>query len=127
MRLANLAGRATLVTDGGGVDVATASGGRFGPDVQSLYDDWAAFTAQATELDLAAAVPVDEAALGPPAPAPRQVFAIGLNYRSHAEETGMQVPAVPATFTKFPACLTGPHDGVALSGTPSTGRSSWWR
>ena len=48
-------------------------------------------------------------------PAPRQVFAIGLNYRTHAEESGMQVPGVPATFTKFPACLNGPFDDVELS------------
>ncbi|MGH9113872.1 MAG: fumarylacetoacetate hydrolase family protein [Acidimicrobiales bacterium] len=28
----------------------------------------------------------------------------------------MEIPSVPATFTKFPACLTGPHDDVPLSG-----------
>ncbi len=28
----------------------------------------------------------------------------------------MEVPAIPATFTKFPACLTGPFDEVELSG-----------
>jgi 2-keto-4-pentenoate hydratase/2-oxohepta-3-ene-1,7-dioic acid hydratase in catechol pathway len=45
------------------------------------------------------------------------VFAIGLNYRSHAEESGMALPAVPATFTKFPASLAGPFDDVELVGT----------
>jgi 2,4-diketo-3-deoxy-L-fuconate hydrolase len=44
------------------------------------------------------------------------VFAIGLNYRSHAEESGMEVPGVPATFTKFPASLAGPHDDIELGG-----------
>jgi 2-keto-4-pentenoate hydratase/2-oxohepta-3-ene-1,7-dioic acid hydratase in catechol pathway len=44
------------------------------------------------------------------------VFAVGLNYRSHAEESGMEIPSVPATFTKFPACLTGPFADVELSG-----------
>jgi 2-keto-4-pentenoate hydratase/2-oxohepta-3-ene-1,7-dioic acid hydratase in catechol pathway len=52
--------------------------------------------------------------LGCPVPRPRQVFAIGLNYRSHAEESGMAVPEVPATFTKFPASLAGPFDEVEL-------------
>ena len=119
MRLANVDGRATLVTDhdgGSGVDVATASSGRFGPEVQPLYDEWADFRTWAHDVDLGGAEPFDEAALGPPAPSPRQVFAIGLNYRSHAAESGMDVPAVPATFTKFPACLAGPHDDVVLSG-----------
>ena len=43
-----------------------------------------------------------------------QVFAIGLNYRSHAEESGMELPTVPATFTKFPSSLTGPFDDVEI-------------
>jgi 2-keto-4-pentenoate hydratase/2-oxohepta-3-ene-1,7-dioic acid hydratase in catechol pathway len=44
------------------------------------------------------------------------VFAIGLNYRSHAEESGMDVPSIPATFTKFPASLAGPFDDVEVAG-----------
>ena len=120
MKLANLAGRATVLTEGGGVDVERASAGRFGPAVQTLYDDWAAFRAFATAagdgLDPASATPVDEARLGSPAPTPRQVFGIGLNYRQHAEESGMAIPSMPATFTKFPACLTGPFDDVELAG-----------
>ena len=47
---------------------------------------------------------------------PRQVFAIGLNYRTHAEESGMVVPDVPATFTKFPASLAGPFDDIEIVG-----------
>ena len=117
MKLANLDGRATVVTEAGGIDVAAASDGRFGPDVQRLYDEWTAFRAFADGLHDAEASPIDETKLGSPAPTPRQVFAIGLNYRAHAEESGMAVPTIPATFTKFPACLTGPFDDVELSGT----------
>jgi 2,4-didehydro-3-deoxy-L-rhamnonate hydrolase len=121
MRLANLGGRATIIsepdpTHGRGIDVATASGGQFGPDVQPLFDDWASFHAFAAALDTGAAVPIDQTLLGPPVPAPRQVFAIGLNYQAHAQESGMAVPTVPATFTKFPACLTGPFADVELAG-----------
>ncbi len=43
MKLANLDGRATVVTDGGGIDVAKASDGEFGPDVQSLFGVWGDF------------------------------------------------------------------------------------
>jgi 2,4-didehydro-3-deoxy-L-rhamnonate hydrolase len=49
-------------------------------------------------------------------PLPHQVFAIGLNYRTHAEESGMAAPDVPATFTKFPASLAGPFDDIAIVG-----------
>jgi 2,4-diketo-3-deoxy-L-fuconate hydrolase len=134
MKLANHAERAVIVTgDATGpeiaaagtaaVDVEKASGGRFGPDMPSVYDAWDAFgtwaaglaAGRATEPAVAAAsVTLDPAQLGPPSPRPRQVFGIGLNYRAHADETGATVPGIPATFTKFPTCITGPFAEVAL-------------
>jgi 2-keto-4-pentenoate hydratase/2-oxohepta-3-ene-1,7-dioic acid hydratase in catechol pathway len=116
MKLANLGGRAALITADGAIDLATASAGRFGPDVQPLYDEWAALREWFATSDRPAATPYDERDLLTPVPAPRQVFAIGLNYRSHAEESGMAVPDIPATFTKFPASLTGPFADVELAG-----------
>jgi 2-keto-4-pentenoate hydratase/2-oxohepta-3-ene-1,7-dioic acid hydratase in catechol pathway len=113
MKLANHDGRAVLVLDGSIADVHDASGGRFGPDPMSVYDDWPAFVELAAGVT-AGTAPLAEASLRCPVPAPRQVFAIGLNYRSHAEESGMAVPSVPATFTKFPASLAGPFDDVEL-------------
>jgi len=59
---------------------------------------------------------LDALVLGPPVPDARQVFGIGLNYQSHAEESGMELPPAPLTFTKFPSCLAGPTTDVALSG-----------
>ncbi len=41
--------------------------------------------------------------LGPPVPRPRQVFAIGVNYREHADEAGYPPDTLPVTFTKFPS------------------------
>lgn len=116
MKLANLDGRATLITGTGAIDVATASDGRFRPDLTAVYDDWDRFRGAAAGLATSPAVAFDELRLGPPVPAPRQVFAIGLNYREHAQESGMPVPAIPATFTKFPASLTGPFADVELAG-----------
>ena len=119
MRLANEDGRAVIVTsaDGAlrGVDVARASNGRFGPELAAVFEDWTAFRAVADDL-VRSGPPqtLDEASLGPPSPAPRQVFGIGINYKSHAEETGAVLPAKPATFTKFPTSLTGPFATVVL-------------
>jgi 2,4-diketo-3-deoxy-L-fuconate hydrolase len=115
MKLANHGGRAAIVLDDTIADVHDASGGRFGPDLASVYDDWAAFVDFAAGVG-AGSAPLVEASLGCPVPAPRQVFAIGLNYRSHAEESGMALPAVPATFTKFPASLSGPFDDIEIVG-----------
>jgi 2-keto-4-pentenoate hydratase/2-oxohepta-3-ene-1,7-dioic acid hydratase in catechol pathway len=61
-------------------------------------------------------VPLDESMLGAPSPEPRQVFGIGLNYASHAAESGAELPAIPAVFTKYPASLGGPFDPIELSG-----------
>ena len=124
MRIANLSGRAAVVTapsTGSGtrraIDVATASAGRFGPDPQALFDDWEAFVAWAADLgeaDAAASVPFDETALGAPVPRPRQVFAIGLNYAEHAAEAGYPPDSMPVTFTKFPSSIVGPEAVVEL-------------
>jgi 2-keto-4-pentenoate hydratase/2-oxohepta-3-ene-1,7-dioic acid hydratase in catechol pathway len=113
MRVMNLAGRLSLAVDGGAVDVGEASGGRFGPDVQPVYAQWEEFRDWAATCT-AKPVPFDERQLGAPAPRPPQVFAIGLNYRDHAEEAGLELPESPMVFTKFPASVTGPFDTITL-------------
>ena len=115
MKLANHADRAALVLEDSVADVAKASDGRFGPDLGGVYDDWDGFVDFAASVTRATDALV-EADLGCPVPAPRQVFAIGLNYRSHAEESGMALPEVPATFTKYPASLGGPFDDIEIVG-----------
>jgi 2-keto-4-pentenoate hydratase/2-oxohepta-3-ene-1,7-dioic acid hydratase in catechol pathway len=39
--------------------------------------------------------------------APQKIIAIGLNYRNHARETGMQVPPVPMSWCKYTSSLLG--------------------
>jgi 2-keto-4-pentenoate hydratase/2-oxohepta-3-ene-1,7-dioic acid hydratase in catechol pathway len=113
VKIANSKGRAVLVIGDEIADVADASDGRFGPDPNAVYDEWMDFVAFAAGVTSGTA-PLVEADLRCPVPAPRQVFAIGINYRSHAEEAGMALPTVPATFTKFPASLAGPFDDVEI-------------
>jgi len=115
MKIANANGRAVLVMDDEIADVAEASDGRFGPEPMQLFDDWTAFVEFGPTVTTATA-PLVESDVRCPVPAPRQVFAIGLNYRSHAEEAGMALPEVPATFTKFPASLAGPYDDIEIVG-----------
>lgn len=115
MKLANANGRVALVLGDQIADVEKASGGRFGPDPMDLYDRWDEFRDFAA-TDTAPTGPLVETALRNPVPRPRQVFAIGLNYRSHAEESGLALPEVPAVFTKFPASLAGPFEDIAIVG-----------
>lgn len=115
MRLANARGRAVLVLDDQIADIATVSGGRFGPDPMSLYDEWSAFREFAATVTAGTGALI-EADLGNPVPRPRQVFAIGINYRAHAEESGTALAEVPIVFTKFPTSLTGPFDDIEVVG-----------
>jgi 2-keto-4-pentenoate hydratase/2-oxohepta-3-ene-1,7-dioic acid hydratase in catechol pathway len=119
MRLVNHGGRAVLLrkrADGtdAGIDVAIASRGAFDPDPQALYEQWDRFQAWAETTVVEPTVMIRRELLGPPVPAPRQVFAIGLNYAEHASESKMTGGTVPPTFTKFPTCLTGPYATVEL-------------
>lgn len=113
MRIANTDGRAKLLVDGGAVDIERASSGRFGSDPQAIYDRvddlraWADTVRTADE-------PWDPASAGPPVPAPRQVFAIALNYTDHAAEAGVQTPDAPLVFVKYMTSLAGPITEVRL-------------
>lgn len=113
MRFANLGGRMVIVVDGGAIDVATASGGRFGPEPAACYESWADFVGWAAGAT-GTAEPYDPALLGAPSPAPRQSYGIGLNYSAHAAEANAPHPEFPPTFTKFPTCITGPYADVEL-------------
>jgi 2-keto-4-pentenoate hydratase/2-oxohepta-3-ene-1,7-dioic acid hydratase in catechol pathway len=45
---------------------------------------------------------------------PRKILAIGLNYRSHAEESELDVPSVPVVFAKWPSSLIGPEQPIVI-------------
>ncbi len=45
---------------------------------------------------------------------PPRVFAIGLNYRDHAAESKMELPAAPVVFFKLPTAIAGPGDAIVL-------------
>jgi 2-keto-4-pentenoate hydratase/2-oxohepta-3-ene-1,7-dioic acid hydratase in catechol pathway len=121
VRVANLDGRAVLVTAERALDIAQASDGRFGPDPMQVLADWDEFRRWAAAADTAAGQDFEPDRLGAPVPRPRQVFAVALNYRPHAAEAGFTPPEVPLIFTKFPSCITGPYGEIA---TPP-GKVDW--
>lgn len=41
-----------------------------------------------------------------------KIICIGLNYRDHAEETGLPIPDEPVIFAKFPSAVSGPGDDI---------------
>lgn len=45
---------------------------------------------------------------------PQKILAIGLNYRSHAEESELAVPSVPVVFAKLPSSLIGHGQPIVI-------------
>ncbi|PWB97744.1 fumarylacetoacetate hydrolase family protein [Salinibacterium hongtaonis] len=113
MRIANLNGRVALITESGAVDIASASGGVFGPDPMDVYERWQEFSAWAQTAPTEGSA-YDEADLGIPVPRPPQIIAIGVNYKAHAEEAGIPAPEELMVFTKFRSSLAAPNATIEL-------------
>ena len=52
--------------------------------------------------------------IGAPVGVVPKFLGIGLNYRDHAEETGMPIPEIPIVFAKASSCVSGPYDPVLV-------------
>jgi 2,4-didehydro-3-deoxy-L-rhamnonate hydrolase len=113
VRIANVNDRLKLLVGDGAVDVETESDGRFSSNPQTIYDRFVDFQDWARGVNAPSEAFVSSSA-GPPVPAPRQVFAIGLNYRDHAAESGFSAPDAPVVFTKFVSSFSGPVSTVSM-------------
>jgi len=54
------------------------------------------------------------ARLGPPICRPSKIVCIGLNFRDHASESKMEIPAEPVIFFKATTSLAGPNDSLVI-------------
>ncbi|UXP32630.1 fumarylacetoacetate hydrolase family protein [Reichenbachiella agarivorans] len=79
-------------------------------EVQSLLDSQSLKTITNPEFDA-------------PIYRPGKIICIGLNYRKHAEESGMEVPKEPVVFFKATSSLCGPNDDVVI---PKGSQKSDW-
>jgi 2,4-didehydro-3-deoxy-L-rhamnonate hydrolase len=50
--------------------------------------------------------------LGAPVPRPGLIVCVGLNYKDHADEQGLEYPKAPLLFAKSPMAAVGPNDDV---------------
>lgn len=83
-------------------------GSRYEPLTQDHVD-------RLVDYDLESAPPVPrDVRLGPPVAGCGKIVCIGLNYRDHAKESGMEVPQEPVVFMKATSALCGPNDDVLM-------------
>jgi 2-keto-4-pentenoate hydratase/2-oxohepta-3-ene-1,7-dioic acid hydratase in catechol pathway len=59
-------------------------------------------------------MPLADVRLCAPLANPPRIFAIGLNYRDHAKESGMEIPTTPVVFFKLPTAIIGPGEPIIL-------------
>jgi acylpyruvate hydrolase len=64
-------------------------------------------------------VRMPDADLAPLIPFPRKFIGVGLNYRRHIEEAGLEVPSHPMLFAKFARALIGAHDPITIPAVAS--------
>ena len=73
-----------------------------------------ALAAARDALAIVARVPLTEVTLLAPIPRPPRVFAIGLNYQKHADESKLPVQKVPTVFMKLSSSVVGPDAPIVL-------------
>jgi 2-keto-4-pentenoate hydratase/2-oxohepta-3-ene-1,7-dioic acid hydratase in catechol pathway len=61
--------------------------------------------------------------LGVPYTGISKLVGIGLNYRDHAAEAGMPIPAEPIVFLKATTCIAAPNDPLELP--PGSAKTDW--
>ncbi len=59
-------------------------------------------------------IPIDQVTVDVPVPDPEKIICIGLNYRAHAAEAGIDPPSAPTFFAKFRNALAPSGAEVAL-------------
>jgi 2-keto-4-pentenoate hydratase/2-oxohepta-3-ene-1,7-dioic acid hydratase in catechol pathway len=103
--------RAGLLREDSVVDVWDALGGG-GSSVRELLA--AGGLEAAAEISGSRSLALAEVELEPPVPNPDKIICIGLNYRAHAAEAGIEPPDGPTFFAKFRNALAGPGATVTL-------------
>jgi len=72
-------------------------------NAKSVVSSGTAETIKLNDVEVAASVP-----------SPGKIICIGLNYRDHAEESGMAIPTKPVVFSKFSTCIIAPNEAIVV-------------
>ena len=114
-RLANISGRASLVEDDNYYDLEVISDGEFNSnpsDALQNQNRMKQLNGQLSKMEPTGVI--NDSELGPPVSSSANCYAVGLNYKNHAEESGLEIPDVPMIFTKHTSCLVGPSATIEM-------------
>ena len=114
-KLANIEGRAALVDGENYYDLETISNGKFSNDTSNALTNLVGLSELSEDLSKSEPTGLlHDVKIDAPISAPKNCYAVGLNYRNHAEEAGMDIPSVPMVFTKHTTCLVGPNSTIEM-------------
>ena len=88
-----------------------------GAEVSSCFDLDSGFLDKARNVvNMAASGTIDlsDVEIAASVPSPGKIICIGLNYRDHAEESGMAIPTKPVIFSKFSSCIIAPNEPIVV-------------
>ena len=80
-------------------------------DLSTNFHDHAMEAVDSGELPV---VDLTEIKLEAPIPRPGKIICIGLNYRNHAIESGMEIPKSPIIFSKFVTSVAAPDEAILI-------------
>lgn len=105
-----------LVSDSQVIDLTSLAGkeSMTAAELLECFDLENDFLAKAKNASDSPKIELSEVMVCPPVPRPGKIICIGLNYRDHAEESGMEIPKSPIIFSKFGTCVVGPDDSILL-------------
>ena len=114
-KLANIKGKSALIHGDSYYDINTISQGKISSDPSKILNSLSDLHEFNSKIDnFKPTGLIEKSLLEPPVINSRNCFAVGLNYRAHAEESGMEIPPFPMVFTKHTSCIVGPFDNIEM-------------
>ena len=114
-KLANVGGKSALIHGNSYYDINSISQGEITSDPSYILDSLDDLHDLSNKIDnFEPTGLIENSLLGAPVTNSRNCFAVGLNYRAHAEESGMEIPPFPMVFTKHTSCIVGPFDNIEM-------------
>ncbi|MAT51268.1 MAG: fumarylacetoacetate hydrolase [Porticoccaceae bacterium] len=99
-------GLAVASQDGGFTGLCEGDAGYPG-SLDSLISQGKSLDSAGAALAKGQVVNIDEVECLPPLQHPTKIFCLGLNYKDHAKEAGLDLPDYPTIFTRFSTSLIG--------------------
>lgn len=105
-----------LTDDGGVVDLThlAGDGGLCAATILRCFDLGGNFQELAAKSTKRSNLEFASLKLAAPVPRPGKIICIGLNYRNHAIESGMEIPKSPIVFSKYSICAAGSGQPIVL-------------